>query len=1463
MRKILLGLVLALAGWAGAEELSGGAITTRTALRNAPAVFAEKGKGRIAFLGGSITEGNYFRPIVTADLQRRFPSAALSFTVAGLSSTCSTAGAFRFQEDILSKGVPDVLFVEFAVNDDQDGFAGHSYDDCVRGMEGIVRQARRANPKMDIVMILFTNANELTLVRNGQVPVPYAGHIAVAEHYGIPTINLAKALANAESAGTFSWQAYGADCHPNAAGSQFGADLVVALLENQGWGSSTATVAAYSLPEPLNVGAWDRGCWIDPMSVRRGAGWNYSTPDWAALTGCRANYTGQDILWSTTPGSTCSFKFSGTDISAFVLAGPDAGMLEISVDGDAFIAYDLYSTAYSRSLQYPYTRVFRQGLADAEHTVTFRVGASKNAASTGTAVRLYRVGVNGTPDPTRQVSANGVTWSTPCDVAGEADVDKTGVLRYAYGVLSGSFKGNTDHVIGEWDINGVRFVGDERSTTMRCMDMTLEGFTAVQSDINLPWAASLASNPAFTLGYRALLGNGSAGTGTGTLVFNSLVPGRRYLIQLWCHRGTVAAAGEKITVDGVVDLATGDPDGAVLGQHVKGTFRATSSTLRVALKGSNNYTFFNGVQLRDISSDEPIAWGAAKDCTADADVETAGVLRYAYADNAVTINGVPFAGTLKHNFSPNGNLESADLAGTGFSGTFTGTGTFCKNFTATATMTSAYQKLVGGSISTPLWGEGKLTLKNLLPNHTYLVQLWVNDSRATPGDVRSERVDDGPILRYRRSNGLGQHVTGTFIATSEERTISFTPFTDSSVQSASQVNAIQVRDLTPGIIAWEGAKNIAADTDIRTDGITHYAYNFGQGNAVVNGVTFRCNNTSAQGLGESVELTGFSSASSSPYCGANATNLNLKAGYTQLLRGGRYTTSGGRGKITLKQLTPGARYLVQVWVNDSRVDGPYRAIELDGTSRLMYRASGSNYGQHMTGTFTAESTNQVFYLRSLATLVKDNGFRAGQFNALQVRRIGTDVSSKTEWQVNEISQFDADAFNDGTLAYAYIFGSTAVTFNGIPFAAAGSAAKADLNGHVGFGNFSGANSTAFFNANDPSTSAAYKSILKTAWFSSNGVHDSPVTLKGLTPGHRYRVQLWVNDFRDTPGLVRYQTVDGAVTMDFKKLTGAPSRGDFATGLFTATAATQTINLRADSRNSVACAAQLNALQVRDLGEVPAEPPASWTVPAETLLHFDGTTVSPAGTFSRIVAGRGQVNLGASSLVEGADVAVAGGATVVLTADAAPTLGRLSGEGTVSYAGELEVANADVNTFSGTLAGDVTLRKTGVADYFLGGACTGALALDVQRGTLWLTTQAARGVTLQLAEGSAVELGGITAQIGSLVGDGRLANGTLAGACDVTGQFVVENLAFDDSARVVLKGVSTLAVDAQTDLDGVEVRIEDPARMRREGTVFISSADELVGEPAFTYGQPNFSAVLTEDGRGYTIAYTGTLTIFIR
>ncbi|HRR35348.1 MAG TPA: SGNH/GDSL hydrolase family protein, partial [Kiritimatiellia bacterium] len=139
--------------------------TRRTAFSSYLKLWTRRLGACVAFLGGSITEMNGYRPLACESLRRRSPKTAFTFINAGISSTCSTTGAFRLDTDVLVHGPVDLRFVEFAVNDDQD--AHHTREACIRGMEGIIRHAQQANPDLDVVMTFFVNEGMLHTLQQG------------------------------------------------------------------------------------------------------------------------------------------------------------------------------------------------------------------------------------------------------------------------------------------------------------------------------------------------------------------------------------------------------------------------------------------------------------------------------------------------------------------------------------------------------------------------------------------------------------------------------------------------------------------------------------------------------------------------------------------------------------------------------------------------------------------------------------------------------------------------------------------------------------------------------------------------------------------------------------------------------------------------------------------------------------------------------------------------------------------------------------------------------------------------------------------------------------------------------------------------------------------------------------------------------------------------------------------------
>ena len=368
-------------------------VTARGEMINSRLRFERARKGHVAFIGGSITEMNGYRPMVCEMLTRRFPQTQFTFTDAGIASTCSTTGAFRLARDVLSKGPVDLLFVEFAVNDDQD--AHHAARECIRGMEGIARRTRNHNPNADIVITYFVNPDMLRLLQAGKTPLPVAAHEKVAQRYAIPTIHLAREVAQRIAAGEFDWKKFGG-VHPAPFGNRLCAEMIRSLLD-AAWAKPLPKNAApkpHALPEPIDPASYARGRLVDVATAKAGDGWKLHVPPWKQIKGSfRRRFAGRKLLTSDRPGAELTLAFEGTAVGAYVLAGPDAGTVEARVDGGEPRKVDLYHH-YSRSLHYPRTVMFAADLKPGPHKLTLRMTAERNARSGGTAMRVLHFVAN-------------------------------------------------------------------------------------------------------------------------------------------------------------------------------------------------------------------------------------------------------------------------------------------------------------------------------------------------------------------------------------------------------------------------------------------------------------------------------------------------------------------------------------------------------------------------------------------------------------------------------------------------------------------------------------------------------------------------------------------------------------------------------------------------------------------------------------------------------------------------------------------------------------------------------------------------------------------------------------------------------------------------------------------------------------------------------------------------------------
>lgn len=368
----------------------------RGSLDNCRIKFEKTKKGRVVFMGGSITTMKGWRDMVGEYLQEKFPRTEFDFIDAGISSTGSTPGAFRLIRDVFSNGDVDLLFEEAAVNDLHNM---RETTEMVRGMEGILRHARTVNPKLDIVVMHFVDPRHMTDYRSGMTPQVIEQHEHVANHYGVPTIHLAREVTQRIDAGQFDWKHDFRNCHPSPFGHRVYVSSIRRLL-NTAWSqplNPESSVKLHPLPDSLDSFSYDRAKMLPLESASDLSGFNLAPrcdPRENEVGGSvRTGFHDVPMLTGTVPGESFSLRFSGRAVGIFVAAGPDAGIIEFSVDGGTVKKQDLF-TKWSKGLHIPWVYVLESELNPGEHKLSLRIAQSKNKNSKGHACRIVNLLVN-------------------------------------------------------------------------------------------------------------------------------------------------------------------------------------------------------------------------------------------------------------------------------------------------------------------------------------------------------------------------------------------------------------------------------------------------------------------------------------------------------------------------------------------------------------------------------------------------------------------------------------------------------------------------------------------------------------------------------------------------------------------------------------------------------------------------------------------------------------------------------------------------------------------------------------------------------------------------------------------------------------------------------------------------------------------------------------------------------------
>lgn len=216
----------------------------------------------IGFLGGSITQGSLsstpktcYAYLVYEWWKKSFPNAEFSFVNGGIGGTTSHYGGARAWKDVLCYR-PDIVTVDFSVNDDANEFFEETY-------EGTLRRLLMA-PSAPAVVVLNN-----VFYDTGKNAQDY--HNRIADHYGIPHVSIKDTIfPDVESGKIVRADITPDNLHPNDKGHRLVADEICKLLDSikaeveketiageNIEGKSAKTEESVLLPAPLTENAYE------------------------------------------------------------------------------------------------------------------------------------------------------------------------------------------------------------------------------------------------------------------------------------------------------------------------------------------------------------------------------------------------------------------------------------------------------------------------------------------------------------------------------------------------------------------------------------------------------------------------------------------------------------------------------------------------------------------------------------------------------------------------------------------------------------------------------------------------------------------------------------------------------------------------------------------------------------------------------------------------------------------------------------------------------------------------------------------------------------------------------------------------------------------------------------------------------------------------------------------------------
>lgn len=399
-----------------------------------------------------------------------------------------------------------------------------------------------------------------------------------------------------------------------------------------------------------------------------------------------------------------------------------------------------------------------------------------------------------------------IAWGKPQLTTDDSDINNSGTTLYAYHFLANNYT---------YEMNGVTFNDGGSGGGKMSANVELSHDGGEGRDLRSGGGGTLDAKTVYPegaseyyqhiLGYALYLNVASSGGAWMDMTLKNLVPGRKYAVQMW-H---VDARYDNETctiyqeIDGVRSLYAYDSANGYRGHNVTGTFVADSTNKTIRVRGYNispswrNNPLLNAFQVRDVTDVGEFSVGSL---SSESAVRTDGELVYAYtvADANLTVNGVSFTAESSWTSWGNGNVQLTGFTSRTSTAFHEDRSTHFYRLLAAGVYAHAFQ--IGGKNPAP----ASLTFNGLEQDKPYLIQVFVNDSRAGTEDRRVKFCDQAQYVGYQNS--------GIFVVRPQTSSyvLNLLYTADSADSISPQVNAVQVRrlpDTTGSALTWNGGSS--------------------------------------------------------------------------------------------------------------------------------------------------------------------------------------------------------------------------------------------------------------------------------------------------------------------------------------------------------------------------------------------------------------------------------------------------------------------------------------------------------------------------------------------------------------------------------------------------------------------------------------------------------------------------------